>query len=218
MYDDVVKILRDQYGWPTSVVAPAPNATATALESSSDETVASTLDSYCEAGSANLQPPYGYPGSSYEWFRYEHFAIQREYWELNTQIALGLTQETWKPLSNPAKSTMEWYDLQDKNINRKGDQHLCAPEEWQIRLEHAAAVPIEWTRAGCGEIWQLAVREGYIPSGLSGFVAAYAQSTPSLDEVRNLDAQMYLDNLRCRDVGKPPKWLHDGSLNPAWKA
>ena len=217
-YDIVVEALKTKLDWPTTVVAPAPNATQAALDAGQlPEDVARRLDTYCYDRAAQFQPPYGYPGTAYEYFRYENFSIGREYWELNTQIALGQTVETWQPLAKAAQSTMEWYELQNRNINRLGDQHLCDPSEWPSRLEHAAAVPIEWTRAGCGEIWQLCVREGYIPTGLSGFVAAYTQSTPSLDEVRGFDAQMYLDNLRCRDTRKPVKWLRGGVQNPEWK-
>jgi hypothetical protein len=82
------------------------------------------------------------------------------------------------------------------------------------RKANASFVPPEWSQAGCTDHWRLAVIEGYIKTTLDAFSAAYAATTPRLDDVRHLDAQMWLDNLICDDQGKPRKWRDDGTKNP----
>lgn len=220
MSNEVNEYLATTYGWPFDVT-PAPDPVQFELDKGRTvEEVGDQLDQYVVDASAQFEAPYGYPGTSYEYQRYRLFCTGREYWDLNTKIALGQTQELPVPVLGPnCKSVMEWHDNQAHNINRKGDGKLSDdPATLDARWVASNQVPLEWAQAGKDDIWALAVREGYIPTGVSGFEAAYAATTPSLDDVRFLDAQMWLTNLTCDDKGKPRKWLNDGSLNPAWKA
>ena len=58
MYDEVVRILREDYGWPIDC-APAPKATARALEAQSSSAVAGYLDNWCWS-QAQRSAPWGY--------------------------------------------------------------------------------------------------------------------------------------------------------------
>ena len=217
--EQVNEILQNTYGWPVDC-APAPNATATALETMTDQVVADKMEAYCRAFT---QAPYGYPGTAYEWARFAYFNEGVEYWELNTQIALGLTVETPVPTVPEAKTVSEWWNQQDHNWTRKGDNKLWDENDadsvaWHEKLFAAAlTVPPEWTVGTDPVIYQLACREGYIQPGMSGFHAAYASQTPRYADVMGLTAQQYLDNLRAADRGMPRPWPPKTSQNPVPK-
>ena len=218
-YDQVLEILRSTYGW-TPDVSPAPDPVNVELAGgASDSDVAMTLDNYVVSTAQQYEAPYGYPGTAYEYQRYRLFCTGKEYWDLNTKLALGQTVELPVPmLGYNSKSVTEWHDNQAHNVNRKGDGKLLDdPAALDARRAHAANVPLEWAQAGKNDIWELAVVEGYIPTGVDGFEAAYAQTSPSLDSVLFLSAQQWLTNLTCDDKGKPRKWMDSGELNPAWK-
>lgn len=218
-YENVLQILSETYGWPSDTT-PAPDPVQVEIDKGvPDESIAAALDQYVVDTALQYPPPYGYPGTSYEYQRYRLFCTGKEYWSLNTSIALGQTVEMPVPqLGYNSKSVAEWHDNQAHNVNRKGDGRLSDdPATLEARWAHSNSVPLEWAQAEKNDIWTLAVREGYIPTGVDGFEAAYAQTSPSLDSVRFLDAQQWLTNLTCDDKPKPRKWLDDGSLNPAWK-
>jgi hypothetical protein len=218
-YDDVLLTLRETYEWPLDV-SPAPDPVQVELDKEATPSdIAMTLDNYVVNSAAQFAPPYGYPGTSYEYQRYRLFCTGKEYWDLNTKLALGQTVEIPVPmLGYNSRSVTEWHDNQAHNVNRKGDGKLLDDEAaLAARRAHAANVPLEWAQANKNDIWELAVVEGYIPTGVDGFEAAYAQTSPSLDSVLFLSAQQWLTNLTCDDKGKPSKWMDSGELNPAWK-
>lgn len=212
-YSTVVTLLRDQYGWPVGV-GPAPQPVAVALQRYKPSEIASMLEQYCQsAGPA----PFGYPGSSVEWARYRLFNDGVEYWDLNTGLALGQVVELPVEKIREALSVSEWLDNLSKNHDRLGFKAELTDVQREARAAKASQVPLEWSIAGAGLIYQLAVLSGTIQTGLTGFQVAYQSKSPSLQEVRGLDAQQWLDNLRCDDAKKPRKWLVGGQLNTAAK-
>jgi len=217
-YGEVVQILRDEYFWPVGV-SPAPGAVATALATQTPEQVASVLERFCRGWAENNEPPYGYPVSgpqgAYEWYRYRCFSDGKEYAELDSSIALGLQHELPEDRIREAKSVSEWIENMEMGRDRLGYKAIDITSEWwAMRKAKAAQVPLEWSMAGAGLIYQLAVLSGTIQVGLTGFAVAYASTSPRLAEVRGLDAQMWLDNCRADDVHKPRPWLVGGLANP----
>lgn len=207
MSDEVNQILRDEYGWPVGV-SPAPNATAVALQTRDAEAAARTVDDFCHT---YQEPPYGYPGSAYEWARFALFCENVEYWELNTQIAFGQTTEPPLDKTEEAKTVSEWWNAQDHRRSRLGfllwDADDADSVAWHEHLFACAlTVPPEWTTGTDPVIYQLACREGYIQPGVAGFGAAYASQTPRYADVVGLTAQQWLDNLRAADRGMPRPW------------
>jgi hypothetical protein len=218
-YEEVLAILADEYAWPANL-KPEPDATNAFLLESDPETTARRLENFCSDTGMNTTPPYGFDGSGYEWVRYDYFK-GGEYWSYYTQVALGMIVETPVDKWPDAKSVSEWYSNQAQVRNRKGYVILDLDNEygladWNKRKEMAAFVPAEWAAIKKHDIWTLACIEGYITFPTDAFSAAYAVKTPSLDSIRFLDAQQWLDNLRCDDKGKPRKWNDDGSFNPAF--
>lgn len=212
-YNTVLTLLREQYNWPAGV-SPAPGPVNVALERYKPSEIASMLEQYCQ----NVGPaPWGYPGRAIEWARYRLFNDGVEYWDLNTAIALGQQTEIQVERFRDAVSVSEWLDNLDKGYNRLGFKDDPSDKEREARAAKAAQVPLEWSMAGAGLIYQLAVLSGTIQTGMTGFHVAYASTSPTLAEVRGLDAQQWLDNLRCDDRKKPRKWLVGGQLNPAAK-
>lgn len=218
-YDEVLAILADPYGWPGNL-KPEPDATNAFLSDHDAATTAEVLEEFCQTTGANTVPPYGFEGTGYEWVRYDYFK-GGEYWSYYTQMALGVIVEPPEDKWPEAKSVSEWYSNQAQCRSRKGfvlldlDNEFGA-KDWARRQEHVAMVPAEWSAVGCSDHYRLAVLEGMIPLPLDAFSAAYAAKNPALDDVRFLDAQQWLDNLRCDDKGKPRKWNDDGSKNPAF--
>lgn len=207
-YDEVLAVLRSKYNWPIDAT-PSPGPVAEALETMTPEVVASCLDSSCRSSDA---PPYGYPGTSYEWARYSRYVADGKYRVLNTSQALGL-QPPDPPLDkvDEAKTASEWWHAQANNRTRLGFK-LWDPDDadslaWHEKLFAAAAnVPPEWAIGTDPMIYQLACREGYIQPGMAGFHAAYASQTPRYADVRGLAAQQWLDNLRAADRKMPRPW------------
>lgn len=213
-YDQVVSTLRTEFGW-TEFCAPAPKATEKQLAVDSPNTVAITLDSWVRSVvAAGL--PYGCaPEDGYAWACYEWFQINKKFWEHDSAVALGQQHEVPVDTIGPAYSPTEWWDHQEKLRNRLGEK-LCAQDEFDRRKSYANLVPIEWSAPGMdGAIYQLAVREGYMPVGMTGFDPAYMQTNPAIAEVRGLTSLQWLQNLQARDKGMPIPWLPGGDPNPA---
>lgn len=210
-YAQVLSILHDSRGWPADC-APAPEATARALETSTPEEVAETLDGYVDNVVYGSEPPHGITGTDAfrRWVIHRTFAVGREMWEVSTAVALGLAVDPPLDKIAEAKSVSEWLRNQSLRRSRLGfllvDYTPEGDAEMARREAKAADVPLEWAQAGKAQIWALAVVEGYLPTTLDALSAAYAAKTPSLAEVRNLSAQDWLDNLRAADKGKPPVW------------
>ena len=212
MYQTVLSILHSpQYGWPLDC-APAPEATAKALETQTPEEVAATLNDWVDSVVFGSEPPYGIEGSDAftRWVIHRTFAVGREMWEVSTLVALGLAVDPPLDKIAEAKSVSEWLRNQSLRRSRLGfllvDYTPEGDAEMIRREAKAKDIPLEWRDAGKGLVWQLAVVEGLIPTTLDALSAAYAATTPRLDEVRGKDAQQWLDGLRARDKGRPDPW------------
>lgn len=214
-YQEVVSILRSKFSWPENC-APAPEATARELEAKTPEQVAEYLDNWVNDITYTTEPPHGVPDFE-KWIIHRTFSIGREFWEYGTALAFGQIVEPPVDKISPAQSVSEWLRNQSLRRNRLGYVLLDpTPEgeaEFARRRAKASDVPLEWAAAGKALIWELAVMEGMIPAPLDNLSAAYAVKTPSLDSVRALDAQQWLDNLRADDKRKPRPWNDDGSRN-----
>jgi hypothetical protein len=212
--ENVTNILRNQYRW-TATCAPAPQATETALIESDEEAVAFTLDGYVNGIVAAGIPWNVKPEDGYEWACRQVFTINQKYWEYNTQLALGFIVEPPVDTIGQAQSATQWWNHQELLRNRLGEL-LCAQEEFDRRKAYVNLVPLEWSMwPGGPMIYQLAVREGYMPVGMMMFDPAYLQTNPKLDEVRGLDATQWLQNLQADSARKPRPWLPGGAANPA---
>jgi hypothetical protein len=219
-YDEVLAILAEAYGWPSNL-KPEPEATNAFLLEHDAQATADTLETYCQSTGANTVPPYGFDGDGYEWVRYDYFK-GGEYWSYYTQMALGVIVEPPVDKWADAKSVSEWFSHQAQVRTRQGFVILDLDNEfglsdWTKRQEMAAFIPAEWSALGKHDHWRLSCIEGYIKFPTDAFSAAYAVQTPSLDSIRFLDSQQWLDNLRCDDNGKPRKWTDDGKPNPEFK-
>ena len=214
-YDEVNSILHSLYAW-TDGNAPAPDPTDLQLETNSPGTVAGTLNSFVLSVVAVGIPWNVKPEDGYEWACRQWFAAGKEYWVLNTAIALGQEHELPVDTIGQAMSPTDWWAYQEKLRNRLGEK-LCSQEEFDRRKSFAGNVPIEWTARGMDPvIWQLAVREGYMPVGMTGFDPAYLTTNPRLKDVRGLTALQWLQNLQATSAGKPPMWLPGGDPNPSY--
>ena len=204
--DEVTTVLRDLYDW-TEFCSPAPEATALALETMAVDSVAAQLAAFVWA-KVEAGVPWNVPdGDEYEWACRQTFTTNQKYWELNTAQALGQ-----QPLDPPvdtigkAQSPTQWWAAQDMLRNRLGEK-LCSQEEFDRCAKYVANVPIEWMEWNGGAlIYQLAVREGYMPVGAAGFDPAYLQTFPKLSDVRGLSATKWMQNLDATDQGKPWPW------------
>ena len=207
-YDEVLGILHEDGGWPLDC-APAPVATARELASREAEEVADDLDSWVNDRADALSVIYPFDEAK-RLVLHSHFAINMKFWELETQKAFGYTVDPPLDLLPEAKSISEWARNQALGRSRLGallvDDTPEGNAEMERRKAKAADVPLEWSQEGKGVIWSLAVTEGLIPATLGALEAAYAQTTPSLAEVRFLSPQQWLDNLRIR----PVPWGPDG--------
>lgn len=223
-YDAVLGILRGPsvpQPWPDDV-APAPSATETALQTMSPRDVAGRIEEFLWSAAGSINPPHPLKTQDecYVYLRYQYFSIGKEYWEYNTAIALGQIIEPPVDKVAEAKSVSEWLANQANGRTRQGyvlyETDNPASMADRVRREaRAAAPPYEWSMLGKQLHWQLAVLEGYYATPVDALSAAYSVKVPSLDSIRNLDAQQWLDNLRCDDNHhKPRKWLDDGTLNP----
>ena len=222
-YQQVLEVLRSKYGWPLDC-APAPEATTKALETQTPEEVAATLDGYVRGCMAGRRPD-GLSTDT-DWYKqiaHEAFAIGKEMWEYGTYIALGFIVESPEDKIDAARSVAEWRRNQLLGRSWEGYRLLDDTPEGNAdrdrRAAKAADVPLEWAAAGKAEIWARACVEGFIPATIDALSAAYAVHYPSLDSVRNLDCQQFLDNLHAskRKGNVRVKWLANGSLNPAWQ-
>lgn len=216
-YEQVLGILRVYpYDWTVNE-GPHPDPTAIALETQTPEQVAHTLGNYVQSAAANMVPPYGAQESNSEILRRRLFSGGVKYWSLNTSIALGQQVEIQVPTEGPAQSPTDWWNRQERLVNRIGEA-LCSAEEFARRNAYASLVPLEWRSSDMDPvIYQLAAREGYLPVGMEGFDPAYLQSTPRLKDVRGLSAYQWMENLRDADLGRPPTWLPGGARNPKVK-
>jgi hypothetical protein len=216
--EEANQILHDKYGWPSDLNLSAGATELYLSQGHTPEEAAATADEFCWERGDSVVPPFGFTGSGYEWIRYDYNHVS-EYWDRNTQVELGVGGED-APVDKVtgAQSVSEWFSLIDKNRTRQGyillDETPEGKAEMERRREKANFIPPEWSSIGKADIWRLAVLEGYIKTTLDAFSAAYAANTPSLDSVRKLDTQQWLDNLRCDDKGKPRKWNSDGTPNP----
>lgn len=208
-YQNVLDILHASYSWPADC-APAPDATAKALETQTPEEVAAALNEWVNVAMDSGEPPYGlgWGGPYYRWVIHRTFAVGREMWEVSTAVALGLAVDPPLDKIAEARSVSEW--LRNQSLRRSRLGYLLVdytPEgdaEMARRQAKAQDVPLEWREHAT--IWALAVVDGMIPVALDALSAAYAASTPSLASIRGLDAQQWLDNLRADDKGKPRPW------------
>jgi hypothetical protein len=216
-YAEVVAILVGK-GWPEGT-APAPEATARALETQPPDEVAALLDGWVNGVVDSTEPPHGITGwdAFRRWVCHRTFAINREYWEYGTAIALGQIVEPPLDKIAEAQSADEWHRNQANRRTRLGyvllDHTPQGDAELARREAKALDVPRAWAVAGKADIWHLAVLEGMIKAPLDAFSAAYAVNTPSLDSVRFLDADQWLANLRADDKRRPRPWNDDGSRN-----
>ncbi len=221
MYQTLLDLLHSAaYGWPADC-APAPEATAKALATQPPEAVAMTLDSYVY-GEMTGRRPSGLATDT-DWYRqivHEAFAEGKEMWENGTARALGLAVEPNADKIAAARSVDEW--RRNQRLWRTWDGYVLldqTPEgeaEMARRKAKAADVPLGWAKKA--DFWALCVIEGSIPATTDALSAAYAVKSPSLDSVRFLDEQQYLDNLHAakRKGTVRQKWLSDWSLNPLW--
>ena len=211
MYDTVVQILRGaRYGWSV-IEAPEPDKTNEALATRTPEQVAEALDAYVIEEAAKIVLPEGAPESPYIVLRRRLFTENCEMWGTKTAVALGLIHELPVDTIGPAQSPSQWWEWQDRGRNRLGEL-LCDADEFARRNAYASPVPYEWRAPGMDPlIYQLAVREGYLPVGMTKFDPAYLQSNPKLAEVHGLTAMQWLQNLQARDAGKPTPWLPGGA-------
>jgi hypothetical protein len=214
-HDEVTEILHgSEYGWSV-LEAPAPEPVDADPRSAAE--IAAALDSYLFSQAASMVPPYGAQESNVTILRRRLFYATPKYWEYWTSIALGQQAEPPVDTIGPAASPTEWWEHQERLRNRLGEG-LCEAAEFARRNAFADVMPIEWRAPGMDPvIYQLAVREGYLPVGMQMFDPAYLQSTPRLKDVRGLDAMQWLENLQYADAGKPAKWLPGGVRNPAVK-
>lgn len=204
-YDEVLAVLRTERDW-SEFCSPAPDPVALALETDSAETVASKLDSAVWATVAAGLPWNVKQEDGYEWACRQSFQTGQKYWDLNTSIALG--QQVEQPVDSIGKaaSPTDWWSHQEMLRNRLGEK-LCAQDEFDRRAKYVASVPIEWTEwNGGAQIYQLAVREGYMPVGAAGFDPAYLTTNPRLKDVRGLSATQWMENLDANDQHKPLPW------------
>lgn len=218
-YDEVIEILRsDMYDWPLGI-SPEPAATETALATMAPTVIAQMLENYCHSYTT---PPYGYPGSAYEWARYAYFNEGCHFWGMNTLVALGLATDPPLDKVDEAKTVSEWYNAQDHGRTRLGfllwDENDANSVAWHKHLFTCARhVPPEWAAGTDPMVYVLACREGYIQPGIAGFGAAYASQMPRYADVRGLTAQQWLENLRETDHGKPWPWPPQKPVNPITK-
>ncbi|HRI07844.1 MAG TPA: hypothetical protein PKW35_08510 [Nannocystaceae bacterium] len=224
MYETVVSILHSPpYNWPADC-APAPEATAQALGTETPEQIVATLDNYVR-GCMTGRRPDGLTSDSawYGQLVHEAFAIDKEMYEYGTALALGSIVEPPEDKIAAARSLSEWRRNQLLGRSWEGYRLLDDTPEGNAEMERrkakAADVPLEWAAAGKAEIWERCVWEGFIPSAVDALSAAYAVRYPSLDSVRNLDGQQFLDNLHAakRHGNVRMKWFQNGDLNPQWK-
>lgn len=75
----------------------------------------------------------------------------------------------------------------------------------------------ELSHSNLQQVYELFVKEGYIPVGLNGFAPLYA-ATKNPEDYYGQNAQQVLDNLRCHDRYRPWKWLKGGIPNPDFTA
>jgi len=217
-YENLKSILWTDKGWPLSC-APAPVASALALETQTPEEVAETLENWVNNIEDTTEPPYGLKGwNAYRlWIIHRTFAVGREFWEYGTMLALGQAADPPLDKAPEAQSADEWLRNHSYRRSRLGFVLLDRTPEGDAELARrerlAADVPRAWAAAGKALIWRLAVTEGMIPAPLDGFSAAYAVRNPSLDSVRFLDADQWLGNLRADDRRRPRPWNDDGSRN-----
>ncbi len=214
-YEKVNEILHAApYNW-TATTAPEPDATNAQLAVDSPEACAAKLDGYVSAIVA-AGIPWGLPpAQGYEWACRQVFTINQKYWGYNTSLAFGQIVETPVDTIGEAASATQWWNHQDLLRNRLGEK-LCAQDEFDRRRAYVDIIPLEWsTWAGGPLIYQLAVREGYMPVGMMMFDPAYLQTNPKLAEVRGLDATQWLQNLQADSKRKPRPWLPGGQPNPA---
>ncbi|MDP2317465.1 MAG: hypothetical protein Q8P41_31565 [Pseudomonadota bacterium] len=216
-YEQVCEILHgSEYGWSV-LETPAPEPVALALQTQTPAEVATTLQAYVYTQAGSMLPPYGAQESNATILRRCLFYATPKYWEYWTSIALGQQVELPVDTIGPAASPTEWWEHQERLRNRLGEG-LCEAAEFARRNAFADVMPIEWRAPGMDPvIYQLAVREGYLPVGMRMFDPAYLQSMPRLKDVRGLDAMQWLENLQYADAGKPAKWLSGGVRNPAVK-
>lgn len=226
-YDSLCQYLRTALGW-TQYESPAPVAVddyCAEYPGITVEEVAAVLDGYLHDHYDNTEPPYGYAGSAYEWARYEFFSTGKEYWELNTQIALGMTVETPVPHQPGAKDVATWWAYQDHNDNYLGYPllDLDTPEgaaekenRWNAALTEN--VPAAWQLAGLTLVYQILTREGMLKKWVTpGFAPPSEYLGGKIENFYGLSAQQILDNLWGEQAGKGHRWLVGGGPNPAWK-
>lgn len=209
-YEQTVSILHAK-GWPADC-APAPEATILALETQTPAEVAYVLDAWVNNVVDTTEPPHGITGwnAFRRWVCHRTFAVGREFWEYATALALGQIVEPPVNKGAEAQSASEWFRSQSLGRNRLGyllvDDTPEGAAEMARREAKAKDVPVEWRQAGCSDIWRLAVIEGYIPTTIGALEAAYAAIAVQLRDVRGLDAQQWLENLRADDKRRPRPW------------
>lgn len=227
-YEQVLSILHDSRGWPADC-APAPEATALALETRTPDEVAEALESWLDAKSAGRPAPPNYPGTFREYLRYSYFSNGTEYWEENTQIALGFIALPIVSQDRVARTVDEWRENQSKGISYLGFR-LYDPDnpmsvaEWENRLAAAARYDrhsAPWYDAGMGETYRVLTTEGLFKKWVAAsFVKPAEYLDGNIETFYGSALQQVLDNLHAaRRMGNVrAKWLADQrwAKNPAW--
>ena len=208
---EVNEILRVEYGWPVGV-SPEPSAVEEALaDRSTDQQVADRAENFCRNLAVQNPKPWGFtnpdPEGAYTFYRYKWFKERKEFWKLDSRIALGLVAEPPEDKVPEAQTVMQFLD----NLSHLRDQwgyKLCDQEEYDRRHAVAMLPPMEWVDAGAAKIYQLAVMRGSIDaSGTTGFSKVAGPNSPVLDDVRGLDAQQWMENEAAVKHGQPIPWL-----------
>ena len=204
MYDEVVRILREDYGWPIDC-APAPKATAKALETQSPSAVAAYLDNWCWS-QAQRSAPWGYELGSvgaYQHVRYKNFADHMKFWEYQSALAFGFTHELPEDKLPEATTLTEWYALLRMGRNALGYK-IDDPnsESWQRRLSLSRNPPEEWVDIERERIWELGVLHGSIETDLAPFQTS-RRVEPTLEHARVLDGTKFLKNVLALAHGAP---------------
>lgn len=212
-YSSVLSLLHSTYGWPADC-APDESAVEEALAAGqTPEQVAAALESALVAGAAQIGTFYGQTEDTKTILRRRLYGQAAHFNGTDTRVALGLIHELPVDTIGAAQSPSQWWEWQDRLRNRLGEK-LCDADEFARRMRYAAVVPMEWRGPGVDPlIYQLAVREGYLPVGMERFDPAYLQSVPKLSEVRGLDATQWLQNLQAHDKGRPWPWRPTAKAN-----
>lgn len=191
-YEEVLQILHTERGWAADA-QPEQTYTEQALaDGMSIDEVVNRFDATVNAAFGSGFYPTKWQASYSLW-------RGREFVALDTAIILGL-QPPDPPVDKiaEAETLTEWYANLEQGRNRNGERNGTL-EAYAERKARGYNVPEEWQATPeMAKLYQLLVWEGY--------------NLPPVREVRGLDRQQWLDNLRAveagmgRDVQHPLPW------------